>query len=422
MPETEKLRIPSYRRHRPSGQAVVTIERKDHYLGPWRSRESKLAYERLISEWLANGRCLPRGNFQSAQSDVTIAELVLKYVQFAESYYAKGGQPTKELDRIKSAVKPLNRLYSSELARDFGPLALKAVREVFVSSGISRGVVNSYVDRIKRMFKWATANEMVAVTVFQSLQTVDGLRKGRCQARETDPVRPVPDSMVDPIRPHVARQVWAIIELMRLTGARCGEIVQMRGIDLDVSGSVWLYRPSTHKAQHHGHDRVVEIGPRAQEVIKPFLKADLSAYLFSPADALAEHNAKRRDERVTPMTPSQRRRRPKRHPARKPGGRYTTESLRRAIARACDQAFPHPELSKIEPDELTPEQQTELARWQKEHRWHPHQLRHSFATRIRKEYGIETARVLLGHRSAVTSELYAEIDRQKVAEIIARVG
>ena len=40
MPQTENLRIPSYRRHRPSGQAVVTVQQKDHYLGPWRRRTS----------------------------------------------------------------------------------------------------------------------------------------------------------------------------------------------------------------------------------------------------------------------------------------------------------------------------------------------------------------------------------------------
>src|SRR5262249_4354731 len=39
-------RIPSYRRHRASGQAVVTLNGVDHYLGRFNSPESKAEYDR----------------------------------------------------------------------------------------------------------------------------------------------------------------------------------------------------------------------------------------------------------------------------------------------------------------------------------------------------------------------------------------
>lgn len=48
--------IPSYRLHPRSGQARVTIDGKDHYLGPMDSPGSREEYERVISEWLASGR------------------------------------------------------------------------------------------------------------------------------------------------------------------------------------------------------------------------------------------------------------------------------------------------------------------------------------------------------------------------------
>ena len=51
--------IPSYRCHKPSGQAVVTLNGKDFYLGPWKSALSRTAYDRLIAEWVSNGRQLP---------------------------------------------------------------------------------------------------------------------------------------------------------------------------------------------------------------------------------------------------------------------------------------------------------------------------------------------------------------------------
>lgn len=45
--------LPSYRRHKASGQAVVTLNGKDHYLGPHGSKVSRDEYDRLIAEWLA---------------------------------------------------------------------------------------------------------------------------------------------------------------------------------------------------------------------------------------------------------------------------------------------------------------------------------------------------------------------------------
>jgi hypothetical protein len=34
-------RIPKYRHHKPSGQAIVTLGGHDHYLGNWHTPESK---------------------------------------------------------------------------------------------------------------------------------------------------------------------------------------------------------------------------------------------------------------------------------------------------------------------------------------------------------------------------------------------
>ncbi|MBX9654751.1 hypothetical protein K2Y11_14140 [bacterium] len=45
-----KLRTPTYRLHRPSDRAVVTISGKDHYLGAYGSPESHAAFNRLMGE------------------------------------------------------------------------------------------------------------------------------------------------------------------------------------------------------------------------------------------------------------------------------------------------------------------------------------------------------------------------------------
>jgi hypothetical protein len=51
--------LPKYRKHKASGQAVVTICGRDHYLGPHGTKASKVEYDRLIVEFLSSGP-LPR--------------------------------------------------------------------------------------------------------------------------------------------------------------------------------------------------------------------------------------------------------------------------------------------------------------------------------------------------------------------------
>src|SRR5262249_48330031 len=174
-----------------------------------------------------------------------------------------------------------------------GPLALKAVRQAMVDVGLCRTEVNKRVGRVVRCFRWAVENELVPPSVHHGLKAVAGLRRGRADVRESEPVKPVPDAFVDAIRPHVAPRIWAMVELQRLTGMRPGEVVRMRTADLDTTGKVWVYTPERHKTQHHGKARRVYLGPRAQAVVKPWLKADLTAYLFSPREAVQEFHAAR---------------------------------------------------------------------------------------------------------------------------------
>jgi len=422
MSQNGKVRIPSYRLHKASNKAIVTLDGRVIYLGDWESEESKAEYQRIIAEWLSNGRRLPDIPARDALAERTINSLILAYWQYAKTYYQKNGEPTSELSCVHQALRYLKETYGHTPASEFGPKSLKAVRGVLIRADLCRKVVNDHTGRIKRLFRWATEEELVPPSTFHALTAVRGLSRGRSEARESEPVHPVPEAEVEAIKPFVSRQVWALIQLQWRTGMRPGEAVIMRACDLEMSGRIWLYRPSSHKTQHHGHERVIELGPQAQKIIKEFLKPDLGAFLFSPADATEERNAERRRNRKTPMTPSQAARKAKTNPKKKPGVRYTTATYERAIIYGCKLAFPHPTIPKIRPKERTAEQQAELVQWQKEHKWHPHQLRHSFATRIRKEHGVESARILLGHRTLSVTEVYAEVNREAVADIVAQLG
>lgn len=149
-------------------------------------------------------------------------------------------------------------MYGDIGVHNFGTLKLKAVRQRMVGLKWSRGYVNGQVDRIKRMFRWGVENELVAASIAQALTAVAGLKRGRTEARETEPVRPVSDEVVEAVRPFVSRQVWGLIQTQFLTGCRPHEACEMRGCDLDVSGNVWTYTPASHKTEHHGKSRVVQ--------------------------------------------------------------------------------------------------------------------------------------------------------------------
>ena len=393
------MRKPSLRLHKPSKQAVVTIGGKDHYLGPWGSRRAKVEYERLIGEWTANG-----GMGGGAGRAVTVAELVLAYRKFANTYYAA---PSREVAQIRLALRPLVEKYGHTFARDFGPLALKAVREVWIEAGLARRYINQRVGRIVRAWGWAVENELLPAGNWQALLAVKGLQSGRTTAKETAPVKPVSDAVFEATLAEIGSpQVRAMLQVIRITGARPGEVCIMRTGDIDRSVSPWEYRPQTHKTAHRGHERVIYIGPRAQAVLTDWLRADQEAFLFQPREAAAavrdaahasgRSNADRARAARNKRAADARKRGRRAQNHRLPGERYTPGRLGHAVGRACERA--------------------EIKHW------HPHQLRHAAATELRREIGIEAARVVLGHRSPVMTEVYAEVDRKRASAAMAKFG
>jgi integrase len=247
------------------------------------------------------------------------------------------------------------------------------------------------------------------------------------------PVGPVEDAVVDATLPFLNRHVKGLVEYQRLTGCRPGEACRVRICDIDASCPVWLYKPPHHKNAHRGQSRTIAIGPKAQDVLREFLTTDPADYLFSPARAVEEILTARSEARKTPRFPSHMRRNATKrvkHPKRKPADKYNTQTYGLAVDRACDRAFPPPGELARRPDEsstawwerLTDKQQDEVRAWRKAHRWHPNQLRHAFATRVRKAHGLEAAQVLLGHTRADVTQVYAERNEGLAATIAASVG
>jgi len=80
-------RVPSYRRHKPSGQTVVTVGGRDIYLGKHNTAASIAEYKRVIAEWSAHGGSIP----QVQANDLTVVELTAAFMRHAKDYYRTAG-------------------------------------------------------------------------------------------------------------------------------------------------------------------------------------------------------------------------------------------------------------------------------------------------------------------------------------------
>jgi integrase len=400
--------LPKLTHHKASGQGVVRLNGKDVYCGPYGTAECKARYLRAIADWEANGRRpAPPSNPEPppGSNDLTVNELLLAYRQFAASYYVKDGVPTTEQRNIKLSIRPLREMFGHVVVAEFSPPQLKAVRQAFIDADLCRNEVNKRTRRIIRLFGWGVEEGLVPAAVHWALKAVRGLKKGRSGVRESRPVKPVADEVVDATLPHLSPQVRAMVELQRLTGMRPQEVCGLRTCDIDTTGPVWIYAPDRHKTQHHGKERRVRIGPRAQAILKPWLRAEPTAFLFSPKEAMEQKWAEMRRNRKTPVQPSQRSRKQAK-PQRSPGDRYEVSSYDHAIVYGIRRA--NKEAKKHGRPKIP--------------HWHANQLRHAAATRLRREFGIDVARAVLGHSSVMPTQVYAEQDEAKAMEAMERVG
>jgi integrase len=417
-------RLPAYRKHKATGQAVVTLSGRDFYLGPYGASASKAEYYRRVREWNAAGGILPSDQIDT----LTIVELLAAFWKHAQAYYVDvDGVPTSEQATYRTLIQRFKKAYGRTVAAEFGPLRLKSFRQILVDEGLSRQVVNRTISRVRMVFKWGTENELVPESVVAALRCVAGLRYGKTDAREVDPVKPIPTAYVDAVLPYVSPQVAAMIELQRVTGMRSGEVCRMRTCDIDMQGKVWTYTPNRHKTMYRGHTRVVYLGPKAQAIVKPWLRADLQAYLFQPLEAEQWRRQQKNATRKTPLgygnCPGSNR---VSRPTKAAGVHYTTDSYRGAVQYGCELAFGMPAQLRKRPKNETKAQREEryrlAAEWRARHCWHPHQLRHNHATMVKRKHGLEVARVLLGHKHAAITEIYAEADRERAVEVVAKIG
>jgi integrase len=420
-------RLPQYpKRPHKRGQARIKIKGKDVWLGKFGTPESHAEYARIIRE-------LQAGGMPTADDDepVSCAELINNFRQWAEKRYVKNGEPTSEPYLFTMALAPVIELYGDTPVNnpgdEFGPLALLACRDWLRDvAGYCREKINSHLGRIRRVWKWGVSRQIVRESSWTALTAVEGFRKG--EAPDLPAVKPVPVDRVNAIKDFVLPPIWAMIQLELATGMRPGEVCTIRtrdiiredtAIPLLVRKLCWTYTPESHKCEHHGRDRIILLGPKAQRIIEPWLKWDnLDAYIFSPAEAMDYVGKVRSSNASTRRTNFKR----KNDPERIAGDRYKTGTYANAVKRGCEKAFGMPREWRVKKKSQSEETRAKAIQWREANCWNPNQLRHTAATEIRKEYGIEIASIILGHSTLNTTQVYAEADLEEAAKAMATFG
>ena len=293
-----KKSLPSYRLHKASGQAVVTLNGKDFYLGRYKSKASRDEYDRLIAEFLANGKKLPPTRL--TEHGIAIEELMIQFLEHAEGYYQKNGKQTATFSHCKLALSPVVKHYGTKSVFNFGPLSLTFIRDKWVEAGIARKTINRWTDIIRQAFRWGVARELIASDILHALEAVDHLKSGRTTAPEYREIEPVSDEIVEKTLPHLPPIIADMVRVQRLVGMRPQDIRNMRSCDIDRNGDIWKYVPFEHKTQHHGKERVLPIGPRAQAILTSYLiekESTPEAFLFSPQDSVCLKKIEKRQKR-----------------------------------------------------------------------------------------------------------------------------
>lgn len=351
--------IPSYRLHKASGQAVVTLHGRTHYLGPFGTEASRQKYGELLAG--AGKDWLDPFTKSREDSDVgpSIAELCLAFLDFAETHYVKDGQQTDEVDCYRSLVRVLTEPFGLLPVNQFGPNQLRTVREAMVELKWSRGYINRQINRLRHLVKWGVGRDMVEPTVLDRLRAVEPLMAGKTSARETRPRRTVSDDEIRRVKEVIrSKKAKDLIDLQLLTAARPGELLNLTTAEIDRSdANVWMATLQRHKTEHFGKTRTLAFGPKAQKILSRYLREDLpTARLFALQ-------------------------------------RSTYENI---IRKACDRA-------------AVP-------------RFVPHELRHTAATNYHHQLGFEAARAMCGHCRPEMTAHYTSHLSQKAKEAASELG
>lgn len=370
-------KVPKMCRRGSDGLAFATWRENGHkkweYFGPHGTRKAEEAYSDFRQRWLSAHTDPPA----ALRSDSTLTELAAAFLDYAADFYRRpDGSQTTEVQEFRRTFILLDQVAGQLPCDDLRPRHFKQLRQLMIEAGLSLGVINQRMGRIRRLMRWGVAEEVVSPSVADALAEVRDLPSGRGLAPELPPIEAVDWPTVEAtVRAIRYPELRAIVLFQWHCGCRPGEACRVAGSDIFREGIVplgrsvlrlpegsWAYRVRAKMAHaRQVKAQIYALGPKARDLLTPWLK---EGYLW-----------------------------PSPH---RPGRPWTTSGYTHYVARVCLEAgLPH---------------------------WHPHQLRHAAQQRVEKVYGLEGGRKILGHTGIQSVLTYSQRDLDGAAEIAEKLG
>ena len=331
-------------------------------------RPRKMAEQAAARYWEEHTRQAARRE----QAGATVANLCAAWAAHCREYYrGPDGKPTSTAINAIADVRMFRDLFGNAAMTELTHADMLQLRDALIRSGVSRTTVNARLWRIKFMIGWALDEALIPATVKAELTQVKSVKRGRTAAPERAPVRPVDDATIAATLEHMMPNTADMVRVQRLTGMRPCELCALKWSLIDTSRTPWVYHvpPEANKNSwrgEFGQPRVVLIGPKARAILERH--KDGGDVPFSPVRAMAEYLEARRAARVTPVY-GKRKNAPR--VPRELSEQWTTDAYTKTIHAACVRAGIKP--------------------------WGANRLRHAFGTDVRRAFGLEVARAVLGH-------------------------
>lgn len=327
----------------------------------------------ISADLIAQAKQLAEASLDRSSPPQTISELIERYRTHCHDYYRKGERLTSQVFVVNAAMIRLAAVAGDIPPRSMDVITLEQVRQLMVLQKLDRRTVNKYVAAIVQMFEWAAVREFCQVDLPDRLKLLPNLKIGRTPAKDAPPKRSVPTTQLkatlrylkrvwqedrSPMRGQPALMLWTMIAVQLRTGMRPNELCQLRWSLIDAQKDLWIYRVPKEVNKTQHH------GIEREVFIGPEAQRWLLTWsMVSPGD------------RLFPIT---------------------RNSYRQKLTRW-------------------------LKRGRIEH-WHPHQLRHNFATAIERQDDAKAAQVLLGHAHLKTTKGYIDPNAQRAMDLIRRLG
>lgn len=406
-----------------NGKAYV-FRTKWIYLGVWEGDAPSDAAIKRLNEFKELWKVDPNAKAK-AKSDSLLCELWESWLISPEAPVSNSRDDLDRTERLLFGTQDAPNAYVTMKVGDFAARDLRAWQSYLCQLKYEKGelrlardTVRRCVNLVRQCFQWGVVGGVVDQNHAASFLLVEPPAKGK--VKEGRKHASVDQEVSEKVIPFLSPPLQAAIKLLWLTTARPSEILGLMGedseemsgenqshrirrsgcillrggakLDLEKEG-VWAAVLNEHKTAGKGFERVIFFGPKAQEILRPFVGTE--GYLFKPREGRAFQLAEQSRKQTTTGKGSKK---PKKGELakRKPGELYSSGVLMKAVKKGCVKA-------KIP-------------------QYTPYQIRHTASAAIMDSHGKEAASVYMGHKPSGITANYTGNNLRLAAKVAREVG